>query len=126
MVRIAKVIALNDKGRIKKFEMNDKCAAGTGRFLEVMAKTLGYTIEEFGNEALKADDEIKISSMCTVFGESEVISLLARGTDRHQIALGIHKSIVNRIIGMLCRVSGGDSLFFAGGVAKNPCTSWLY
>ncbi len=74
-----KAIALNEKGKIIKFEMNDRCAAGTGRFLEVMAKALGYEIEKFGQAALEGEDEIQISSMCTVFAETEVVSLLARG-----------------------------------------------
>ena len=116
-----KVIAVNDQGRVNKFEMNDRCAAGTGKFLEIMAQTLGYTLDEFGEEALKAQKEIQVSSMCTVFAESEVTSLLARGEKRRDIALGLHRSVVRRAAGMLKRVTARDRLLFAGGVARNPC-----
>ena len=75
----SKAISLFDNGKVKKFEMNDRCAAGTGKFLEIMAKTLGYDIEEFGREALLAENDLNISSMCTVFAESEVTSLIAKG-----------------------------------------------
>ncbi|MBT8338710.1 MAG: 3-hydroxyacyl-ACP dehydratase, partial [Desulfatitalea sp.] len=75
----SKAIALADNGRVKKFEMNDRCAAGTGKFLEIMARTLGFAIDVFGDQALLADDEVTISSMCTVFAESEVTSLIAKG-----------------------------------------------
>jgi len=101
--------------------MNDRCAAGTGKFLEIMAQTLGYDLDQFGQEALKAPDEIQISSMCTVFAESEVTSLLAKGKDRGHIAKGLHRSVVKRAVSMLKRVSVTEPLLFAGGVAQNPC-----
>ena len=75
----SKAIALFENGRVKKFEMNDRCAAGTGKFLEIMAKSLGYDIQEFGPQALLAEKDLQISSMCTVFAESEVTSLIAKG-----------------------------------------------
>jgi activator of 2-hydroxyglutaryl-CoA dehydratase len=87
--------------------MNDRCAAGTGKFLEVMAHTLGYTIEEFWKSALAARTSLTINAMCTVFAESEVVSLIARGEDPKNIALGLHQAVVNRV--------------FGGGVAKNRC-----
>lgn len=117
----SKAIALAEDGRVTKFEMNDRCAAGTGKFMEIMAKTLGYTIEEFGREALLAENDINISSMCTVFAESEVTSFIAKGQDRREIALGLHSSICRRIIGMVNRVSADGDIVFTGGVAKNPC-----
>jgi predicted CoA-substrate-specific enzyme activase len=117
----SKAIALNGDGRVIKFEMNDRCAAGTGKFLEIMAQTLGYSLEEFGVEALKADGDIKINSLCTVFAESEVTSLVAKGTPLQEIALGLHHSIVRRVVGMIKRVSDEEPIMFAGGVAKNPC-----
>jgi len=117
----SKAISLNESGRVLKFEMNDRCAAGTGKFLEVMARALGFTIEEFGSQALKARKDIQISSMCTVFAESEVTSLLAKGEERLDIALGLHRSVVRRAAGMLKRVSEQGPLVFAGGVARNPC-----
>jgi len=116
-----KVIALGDKGGVTKFEMNDRCAAGTGVFLEVMAKTLGYPIEEFGKEALNAKEKVQINSMCTVFAQSEVTSLLAKRQKREDIARGIHMAILNRTLSLLKRVSTTPDIVFAGGVAKNPC-----
>lgn len=116
----SKVIKITG-GKVDDFEMNDRCAAGTGRFLEVMAQTLGYTIEDFGNEALRAQKPVNINAMCTVFAESEVVSLLARGEKPSNIALGIHQSIVNRLQALLGRVGFLDEIVFAGGVAKNQC-----
>jgi len=117
-----KAISLDTDGNLCKFEMNDRCAAGTGRFLEVMATVLGFTLEEFSAAALSAKSAVKINSMCTVFAESEVVSLTSQGADRNEVALGIHKSIVSRSAGLLKRVSpAGGELFFAGGVALNEC-----
>jgi len=121
----SKAIALNTNGRISKFEMNDRCAAGTGKFLEIMSRSLGYTIDQFGREALKATKNLQINSMCTVFAESEVTSLVAKGEDRREIALGLHRSVVRRAAGMLKRVSVGNDIVFAGGVARNPCIRQL-
>jgi predicted CoA-substrate-specific enzyme activase len=121
----SKVIALAEDGRVIKFEMNDRCAAGTGKFMEIMAKTLGYTIEEFGKEALHAKTDVNISSMCTVFAESEVTSFIAKGQDRREIALGLHSSVCRRVIGMVHRVSPGGDIVFTGGVAKNPCMQFM-
>jgi predicted CoA-substrate-specific enzyme activase len=116
-----KVSALNDEGRVLKFEMNDKCAAGTGRFLEIMAGAMNYRIEDFGGAALQAKGACKISNMCTVFAESEVISLLNNGARREEVALGIHQSITKRALTMLGRLPAFGSLVFAGGVAHNDC-----
>ena len=101
----SKAIALFENGKVRKFEMNDRCAAGTGKFLEVMATALGFTIDAFGHEALMATQDIAISSMCTVFAESEVTSLIAKGRDRRQIARGLHASVIRRAVGMINRVS---------------------
>ncbi len=117
----SKAIAVNDKGRVAKFEMNDRCAAGTGKFLEIMANTLGYDLDEFGVEALQSTKDIRINSICTVFAESEVTSLVAKGMNRRDIALGLHRSIVKRSAGMLKRVSTEEPIVFAGGVARNQC-----
>lgn len=121
----SKAISLNEDGKIKKFEMNDRCAAGTGKFLEIMARSLGYDLDDFGPAALEAGKDIHISSMCTVFAESEVTSLVAKGENRREIALGLHRSVIGRALGMLKRVSVNDALVFAGGVAKNPCMCQL-
>ena len=117
----SKAIALDENGKILKFEMNDKCAAGTGKFLEIMAQTLGYRLDELGREALRCRKEIKINSMCTVFAESEVTSLINTGHDRRDIAMGLHRSIARRSSGMLKRVMRQGPILFAGGVARNVC-----
>jgi predicted CoA-substrate-specific enzyme activase len=117
----SKAISLFENGRVKKFEMNDRCAAGTGKFLEIMARTLGFAIEKFGSEALLAEKDLNISSMCTVFAESEVTSLIARGQNRREIARGLHSSVIRRAAGMINRVSSEGDIVFTGGVAKNPC-----
>ena len=120
-----KAIALDEKGRVFKFEMNDRCAAGTGMFLEVIAKTLGYELDEFGTEALKGEGNLQINSMCTVFAQSEVTSLLAKRQKREDIAYGIHVAILNRTLSLLKRVSTTPDIVFAGGVARNPCLKYL-
>lgn len=120
-----KAIALDERGNVSKFEMNDRCAAGTGMFLEVIAKTLGYDLEAFGAEALRAQGSIQINSMCTVFAQSEVTSLLARRQKREDIARGIHAAILNRTLSLLKRVSTEPDIVFAGGVARNPCLKYL-
>ena len=117
----SKSILLNEKGRVKKFEMNDRCAAGTGKFLEIMARNLGFSIENFGARALEAENDLTINSMCTVFAESEVTSLIARGANPKEIARGVHLSVVKRAAGMINRVSSTGPIVFSGGVANNPC-----
>ncbi len=117
----SKAIRLNDQGRVVKFEMNDRCAAGTGKFLEIMARNLGFTLEGFGPAALAAAKDLQINSMCTVFAESEVTSLIAKGEDRQEIARGLHLSVVKRAVGMLNRISSEGPIVFSGGVAQNPC-----
>jgi predicted CoA-substrate-specific enzyme activase len=120
-----KVSYLGKDGRVLKFEMNDKCAAGTGRFLEIMAGAMNYRIEEFGEAALRANTAARISSMCTVFAESEVISLLNSGAKREDVALGIHDAITRRVLSMLGRLPAFSNLVFAGGVARNQCIRHL-
>ncbi len=120
-----KVVSLDEAGQICKFEMNDKCSAGTGRFLEIMSMALGYELSQFGIMALKGERAEKINSMCTVFAESEVISLVSRGASREEVALGIHQSIVGRARSMLSRVQVENDLVFVGGVAINPCIKKL-
>jgi len=116
-----KVITLNENGKVLKFEMNDKCAAGTGKFLEMMATTLGYTPDTFGHAALSGNSGIEINSMCAVFAESEVTSLLAKGCNRQDIALAIHQSVCRRAVGMIRRQNISSPIMFAGGVANNSC-----
>ena len=119
-----KAIALSN-GKISKFEMNDRCAAGTGKFLEHLATVFQIPLEEFGSYALGGTNRLEINAMCTVFAETEAISLMARGTNPRDIALGLHASIVKRTVGMLTRVGLRQPLLFAGGVANNPCVVQL-
>jgi predicted CoA-substrate-specific enzyme activase len=115
----SKAIVLDEKGKVKNFAMNDKCAAGTGRFLEVMARALDVDLDGFGNLSLKSVNPSKISSLCTVFAESEVISLISKGESRENIIAGIHESIAARVAAMANRVGIIPPLIMTGGVAKN-------
>lgn len=116
-----KAIALDGRGKTLKFAMNDRCAAGTGRFLEVMATALAMTREEFIDAATRTEEAETLNSMCAVFAESEVISLIARGVDRNKIARGIHQAVAKRTQALLKRVPLVDDLLFAGGGALNGC-----
>jgi len=114
-----KGIRLDKDGNVTDFVMNDKCAAGTGRFLEVMANVFKVPLEELGELSLRATTVLPVSSTCTVFAESETISLLARGEKPENIIVGIHHAIANRVGGMFSRIGLEDDVFFTGGVAKN-------
>lgn len=116
----SKGIRLNDNGEVVDFVMNDKCAAGTGRFLEMMARTLEISIDELGPISLKSTENIEISSMCSVFAESEVISLIAQNKEIADIAHGIHTAIAKKAISLLKRVGLTGDFMMTGGVAKNP------
>ena len=116
----SKIIRLTPDGRVGDFAMNDKCAAGTGRFLEVMARTLEMDLEEMGPRSLLSRKTVPVSSMCTVFAESEVISLIASGTPPEDIARGIHLAIADRIAALAERVGMIAPAVMTGGVAKNP------
>ena len=114
----SKAICLGEDGEVRDFLMNDKCAAGTGRFLESMAVLLEYAFGDFSE--LPADMEPHpISSMCTVFAESEVIGLLAKGVDKRAIALGLLDSIASRAEGMMKRVGGNGPVVFTGGLSQS-------
>ncbi|MGV7927968.1 MAG: acyl-CoA dehydratase activase [Spirochaetota bacterium] len=115
----SKTIAVDDTGRVKDFAMNDKCAAGTGRFLEVMARALEVDLDDFGSLSLQSVNPSKISSLCTVFAESEVISLISKGESRDNIIAGIHESIAARVVAMAKRVGVVPPVMMTGGVAKN-------
>ena len=115
----SKAIAVNDTGSPLNFAMNDKCAAGTGRFLEVMARALEVDLDNFGDFSLKAQKPSSISSLCTVFAESEVISLIAQGEKRENIIAGIHDAIAARVVAMANRVGFNPKIMMTGGVAKN-------
>ncbi len=114
-----KVIRLDKEGRVEDFLMNDKCAAGTGRFLEVMAENLEIPLTEIGEVSLQTRKAAAISSTCTVFAESEVVGLVARGVPRAEILRGLHKSIVKRLTGMVYRVGLEEEVVLTGGVCLN-------
>ena len=115
----SKVIRVDQNGKVVDFTMNDKCAAGTGRFLEVMADKLQIFLDEMGELSLQATDEVRISSVCTVFAESEVVSLVAQNHPKEEIIRGLHRAIVNRVWSMVKTVGPHAELTMTGGVAKN-------
>jgi len=115
----SKVIAIDDQGVTKNFAMNDKCAAGTGRFLETMARILEINVTDLGDISLEADVPIRINSTCAVFAESEIISLVARKKLKSEIIAGAHHSIAKRLSRMAKRVGIVDQVFFDGGPALN-------
>jgi len=118
----SKVMQLDDEGMVTKFEMNDKCAAGTGRFLEVLTeRILDLPIEELGPLSLKSKNPCILSSICTVFAESEIISLLTEHKAKEDIAYGINKAIAKRVIAMGVggQISFEEPIVFSGGVARN-------
>jgi len=115
----SKAILLDANGKVKNFVMNDKCAAGTGRFLEVMARALEADLDQFGNLSALSQKPSSISSLCTVFAESEVISLISKGEKREDIIAGIHESIASRVWAMASRIGVMQPVVMTGGVAKN-------
>ncbi|MDO5350627.1 MAG: acyl-CoA dehydratase activase [Lachnospiraceae bacterium] len=116
----SKAIKLDERGEVTDFVMNDKCAAGTGRFLEAIARTLEIDISQVGPAALTSTEDIEITSMCTVFAESEVISLIANNKEKGDIANGICRAIANKAYSLMKRVGLEPDYMMTGGVAKNP------
>ena len=118
----SKVIEMDGKGMVTRFEMNDKCAAGTGRFFEVLTnRLLNVPMEELGELALRSDNPCVISSMCTIFAESEIISLLSQGIPKEDIVAGMCKSVTRRIVNMgkSGQITYQEPIIFSGGVANN-------
>ncbi len=114
-----KVISLNDRGRVVDFQMNDRCSAGTGRFFEVIARVLGMSLSELSETALKSDTPCSISKQCSVFAESEVISLVNQKVPLEDICAGVTESIARRIKGMIYKVGLTEDLVLTGGCAQN-------
>lgn len=114
-----KVIKIDKNGKILDFAMNDKCAAGTGRFLEVMARTLELKLEDLGPISLESKNQVKITAQCSVFAETEVVSLMADGIEVSDILAGIHDAVASRIMSLVYRVGLEEDLTITGGVAKN-------
>ena len=115
----SKVIAVDANGLVAQFAMNDRCAAGTGKFLEVLARAVNIEIEEMGVMALAATDSVKITSMCATFAETEVISLLAEGNTKPNVLGAVHAAIASRTMGLVGRVGKKGPVVMTGGVAKN-------
>jgi len=115
----SKVIRINKTGQVQEFEMNDKCSAGTGRFLEVMANALEVEITEFGTHALESTNPVAISNICTVFAESEVIGRINQGANRNDVIAGIHSSIASKISMLAAKVGVQREVILTGGVALN-------
>lgn len=115
----AKAILLDENGMLSNFMMNDKCAAGTGRFLEVMARVLDIRIQDMGDLAAQADEAVSISSTCAVFAESEVISRLSANERPENILAGIHRSVAKKVVSQVLRIGVIPNVAMSGGVAKN-------
>ena len=115
----SKIIEVAENGKVLNFAMNDRCAAGTGKFIEMVSTTLNIPLEETGPMALNANGTCEISSMCAVFAESEIIGLLHQGISPEVILHGVFKAVARRTLGMGGRVSLSDKIIFTGGVAKN-------
>ena len=115
----SKVIRLSEDGRVEDFAMNDKCAAGTGRFLEVMARALDTDLESLGSLSELSTQDIRVSSTCTVFAESEVVALVAKGTAKEDIIRGLHRSVAERVYAIATRLRAEPPFVMTGGVAKN-------
>lgn len=116
----SKAIEVDDEGNVRDFIMNDKCAAGTGRFLEVMADVLQVgSVGNMGPLSLKSENPCQISSTCTIFAESEVVSLRAEGKSREDLIAGVHEAIASRVAAMAKRLRIIPRVIFTGGVAKN-------
>lgn len=115
----SKAIRIGPQGKVLDFAMNDKCAAGTGRFLEVMSYTLGVGLAQMGEVSARAERNVRVSSMCTVFAESEVVSLVARGEKVPDILKGLHEAVADRVAALALRVGLVAPAAVTGGVAKN-------
>ena len=115
-----KVIRIGDKGEVLDFHMNDKCAAGTGRFLEVILARLKVPLDEIAQRVAQAQKAVSVSSTCTVFAESEVVSLVAQGEPVDDIVKGLMLSLASRVASLAGNLPEGREIFMSGGVARNP------
>jgi predicted CoA-substrate-specific enzyme activase len=116
----SKVIAIDGNGLVERFQMNDRCAAGTGKFLETLAESLDVDLDRMGSLALEAEQDVKISAMCATFASTEVISLLSEGARKVDILGGVHAAVAKRTAGMVSRVGLREPVVMTGGVARNP------
>lgn len=114
-----KGIRINEKGEVVDFAMNDKCAAGTGRFLEAAAEVMGIFLDELGDVALRSTNPLRITNVCTVFVETEIMNHLSKGKKAEDILAGVHQSIAGRSVSLLRRVGIDPEVTFTGGVSRN-------
>ena len=115
----AKVIRVDARGELFDFAMNDKCAAGTGHFLELMCRTLGVALDELGPLALAARRPVEMTSRCSIFVETEVLHFLQRGSERSDVAAGVCQALAERVVALVRRVGLEPAVAMTGGVAKN-------
>lgn len=116
----SKVIAIDENSLVAQFQMNDRCAAGTGKFLETLAEAVNVGLDDMGPLALQATEDVKISAMCATFASTEVVSLLAEGIGKIDILGGVHAAVAKRTAGMVSRVGLREPVVMTGGVARNP------
>jgi predicted CoA-substrate-specific enzyme activase len=116
----SKMMQLDERGRVTDFVMNDRCAAGTGKFIETVARTLAMAVEDTGALGLRAEKACEISSMCAVFAETEIVGLLHQGASPASVLRGVFNAVSRRILGMSARIGLKDEIIFTGGVARNP------
>ena len=116
----SKAITVDADGLVERFAMNDRCASGTGRFFDVLARALEVDVTEVGQLALSGHEGLEVSSMCATFAETEVISMLAQGQDKADIAASVHQAVAGRTLGLVAQVGKGGATVMTGGVAKNP------
>lgn len=115
----SKAIAVDEEGLVERFAMNDRCASGTGRFFDVLARALEVDVSEVGPLAMSGTDGLEVSSMCATFAETEVISMLAQGQDKADIAASVHKAVAARTLGLVAQVGKATPTVMTGGVARN-------
>ncbi|MGW0035128.1 benzoyl-CoA reductase [Gordonia desulfuricans] len=115
----SKAITVGDDGLVERFAMNDRCASGTGRFFDVLARALEVDIDQIADLALSGTEGLEVSSMCATFAETEVISMLAQGLDKADIAASVHKAVAARTLGLVAQVGKDTPTVMTGGVAQN-------
>jgi (R)-2-hydroxyacyl-CoA dehydratese activating ATPase len=115
----SKVIAIDELGLVDRFAMNDRCASGTGRFYDVLARALECEVDEVGELAMRGTRDLEVSTLCATFAETEVISLLAGGAGREDVAASVHRAIAHRVLGLVGQVGKREPMVMTGGVAKN-------
>jgi predicted CoA-substrate-specific enzyme activase len=114
-----KAIRVNERGQVTQFIINDKCAAGTGRFMEIMADALNVPLFELGEVSLESTKNIPFSAVCTVFAKREAVALMKQGVSKADILAGLHEVIAKRVVALLKRVGIADKFVITGGIAKN-------